>query len=203
MAAGWDRDRRWMWETTRALAEWMVDALDPRPGQTILELAAGIGETGYLAAARIGQQGRLISTDFAPNMVEAARAESERLGLENVEHRRLDAEDMDLADGSVDGVLCRWGYMLMADPAAAFRETRRVLRGGGVVSFSVFAEPARNPWASVPGKLLVELTGRPPPNPTAPGILAMADPNQTRSLVRSGRPRGAAHGGAALHVALR
>ena len=96
MAAGWDRDRRFMQETSQAVSEWLVDALDPKPGQTILELAAGTGETGFLAAARIGDDGKLISTDFAPKMVEAAGAESERLGLANVEPRVLDAED----DGS-------------------------------------------------------------------------------------------------------
>jgi ubiquinone/menaquinone biosynthesis C-methylase UbiE len=186
MAAGWDSDRRWMWETTEALGKWLVDALDPQPGQTILELAAGVGETGYLAAVRIGQEGKLISTDFAPNMVEAARAESQRLGLENVEHRQLDAEDMDLPDDSVDGVLCRWGYMLMSDPAGAFSETRRVLREGGAVSFSVFAEPEKNPWASTPGKLLLEVTGGSAPAPTTPGILGMGDPERTRSLLEAG-----------------
>ena len=185
MAAGWARDRRWMSETTREPTEWLVDALDPQPGQTILELAAGTGETGYLAAARIGPEGKLISTDFAPNMVEAARAGSDRLGLENVEHRQLDAEEMDLPDDSVDGVLCRWGYMLMADPVAALRETRRVLRDGGVVALSVFAEPDKNPWASIPGRVLTEITGS-GPDPTAPGILSMGDPNRTRSLLEAG-----------------
>jgi ubiquinone/menaquinone biosynthesis C-methylase UbiE len=183
MAAGWDRDRQWMWEGSRGVGEWMVEALDPQPGQTILELAAGTGETGFLAAARVGDDGKLISTDFAPKMVDAARAESERLGLTNIELRQLDAEDMDLPDDSVDGVLCRWGYMLMADPGAALRETRRVLRVGGAVALSVFAAPERNPWASVPGRILVEVTGGPPPNPTAPSILAMGDPNRTRSLL--------------------
>ena len=52
----------------------------------------------------------------------------------------MDAEKMDLEDDSVDGVICRWGYMLMADPAAALAETRRVLRDGGRLAFSVWAE---------------------------------------------------------------
>src|SRR6188472_113937 len=102
MAAGWDGRRQWMWEGSRAVGEWLVDALDPRPGDTVLELAAGTGETGFLAAARVGDEGKLISTDFAPNMVEASRAEAERLDLENVEHRTLDAEDMDLPDSTID-----------------------------------------------------------------------------------------------------
>jgi ubiquinone/menaquinone biosynthesis C-methylase UbiE len=161
----------------------MVEALDPQPGQTILELAAGAGDTGFAAATIVGNAGRLISTDFAPNMVDAARAESQRLGLSNVEARVLDAERMELEDDSVDGVLCRWGYMLMAEPETALRETRRVLREGGRLALSVWAAPESNPWASVPGRLLREQTGVPPPDPTAPGVFAMADPQRTRSLL--------------------
>jgi ubiquinone/menaquinone biosynthesis C-methylase UbiE len=183
MAEGWDRERRWLWDASHAVSEWMVDALAPRPGQTILELACGTGETGFAAAAVLRNDGRLISTDFAPNMVKAARAESQRLGLGNVVHRELDAERMDLEDDSVDGVLCRWGYMLMADPSAALRETRRVLRDRGRLALSVWGAPDRNPWASLPGRVLLQRSVAPPPDPTAPGIFAMADPQRTRSLV--------------------
>jgi ubiquinone/menaquinone biosynthesis C-methylase UbiE len=183
MAEGWDRDRRWIWDSSRAVSEWMLEALDPQAGETILELAAGTGETGFAAASALGERGRLISTDFAPKMVEAARSESERLGLTNVDHRQLDAQEMDLEDDSVDGVLCRWGYMLTADPQAALRETRRVLRDGGKLALSVWGAPQDNPWASIPSRLLQEQTGASPPDPTAPGIFAMADPNRTRSLL--------------------
>jgi ubiquinone/menaquinone biosynthesis C-methylase UbiE len=185
MAAGWDRERRWMWDVSRPIGEWMVDALDPQPGQTILELAAGAGQTGFAAAAVLGDEGRLISTDFAPKMVDAARAGSEQLGLRNVEHRELDAENMDLEDDSVDGVLCRWGYMLMGDPQKALHETRRVLREGGALAMSVLAGPADNPWATVPGGALRELTDAPAPDPTAPGLFAMADPDRTRSMLET------------------
>jgi SAM-dependent methyltransferase len=183
MAEGWNRERRSMWESSRVVGEWMVAALDPQPGQTILELAAGTGETGFAAADKIGTNGRLISTDFSPNMVEAARRESGHLGLTNVEHRVLDAQNMDLDDDSVDGVLCRWGFMLMADPGAALAETRRVLRSGGKLVFSVWGDPARNPWAAVPARVIGDHMGAPPPKPDAPGIFAMADPERTRALL--------------------
>jgi ubiquinone/menaquinone biosynthesis C-methylase UbiE len=183
MASGWDRERSWMWEASRAVSEEMLKALGPEPGQTILELAAGTGETGFAAARVIGPEGRLICTDFAPEMVAAARRESERLELANVDHREMDAERMDLDDDSVDGVLCRWGYMLMSDPATALAETRRVLREGGRLSLSVWGAAERNPWASLPAKALMEHTGAPPANPKDPGIFAMADPERVRSLV--------------------
>jgi ubiquinone/menaquinone biosynthesis C-methylase UbiE len=183
MAAGWERERSWLWEASRPVSERMLRALEPQAGQTIVELAAGTGETGFAAARMIGPSGRLISTDFAPEMVAAARRESERLGLRNVEHRVVDAERMDLEEDSVDGVLCRWGYMLMANPAMALAETRRVLRRGGRLSLSVWGTPDRNPWASLPAKALIEHTGAPPPDSRSPGIFAMADAERVRSLL--------------------
>jgi SAM-dependent methyltransferase len=116
-------------------------------------------------------------------MVEAARHRGAELGLTNVEYRVMDAERLDLPDGSVDGVICRWGYMLMADPAAAFRETRRVLRPGGHLCFSVFANAERNPWAAIPARVLIEGGHMAPPAPEAPGILALANPDRIKRLL--------------------
>ncbi|MGI9316535.1 MAG: class I SAM-dependent methyltransferase, partial [bacterium] len=141
MAEGWDVNREYMWETSKPVGEWLVEKLAPRDGQTLLELAAGVGDTGFVAAGLIGAEGCLISTDFAPSMVDGARRRADELGITNAEFRVMDAENMDLYTESVDGVLCRWGYMLMSDPGAAFKETRRVLRPGGRLCFSVFAGP--------------------------------------------------------------
>ena len=183
MAAGWESDRRGVWESSRAVGEWLIDALDPQPGETILELAAGVGDTGIAAGTRLGPSGKLISTDFAEPLVEAARRRAKELGAPNVEFRTMDAERMDLADDSIDGVLCRWGYMLMANPVAALRETRRVLRPGGRVAFSVWGDPASNPWASVPARALIDHTGGEPSDPREPGIFAMASEERTRELL--------------------
>jgi SAM-dependent methyltransferase len=136
-----------------------------------------------MAAPFVGETGRVIITDFAPEMVAAARRRAQEVGVKNAEFRTLDAERMDLDTDSVDGVLCRWGYMLMIDPAAAFAETRRVLRSEGRLAFSVFAAPERNPWASLVARVLVTQGHIPPPDPEAPGIFAMADPGRIRELV--------------------
>jgi SAM-dependent methyltransferase len=183
MAPGWFRERAYMWDVSRVIGEWLVGRLDPQPGQTILELAAGVGDTGFAAAPELGESGRLISTDFSPQMVEAARRRGQELGLANVEHRVMDAEKMDLDSDSVDGVLCRWGYMLMADPQAALAETRRVLKDGGRLCFAVWAGAERNPWAAIAGATLVERGHLPPPEPGAPGIFSMGDPERIRDLL--------------------
>ncbi len=183
MAPGWEDRREWLLETTGAMNEWLVAQVDPQPGQTVLDIAAGTGDLGFLAAERVGDQGKVLCTDFAPGMIGAARRNGERRGLSNVEYHVLDAERMDLADDSVDAVLCRWGYMLMADPAAALRETRRVLREDGGLAFAVWQTPDRNLWAAIPAMTLVQRGHMPPPEPGAPGIFAMGDADRITELV--------------------
>jgi SAM-dependent methyltransferase len=183
MAPGWEDRREWLLGITGAINEWIVDQVDPQPGQTILDVAAGTGDLGFAAARRVGEQGRVICTDFAPEMIEAARRNGERQGVANVDYRVLDAERMALDDDSVDGAVSRWGYMLMAEPAAALRETRRVLRDGGALAFSVWQTPDRNPWAALPGMTLVQRGHMPPPEPGAPGIFALGETDRVRELV--------------------
>ena len=183
VATGWYTQREEIWESSRPVSEWMIRRLDPQPGDTVLELAAGLGDTGLRAAHLVGRSGRVVITDFAPEMIAAARRRAEEIGVENAEFRTLDAERMDLETNSVDGVLCRWGYMLMLDPAAAFAETRRVLRPRGRLAFSVWAARERNPALSLAGAVLGELGHIPPPDPEAPGPFFMADTGRIRELV--------------------
>jgi len=182
MAPGWDDRHAFFEKTARPVTERMLERLAPNRGQTILDLAAGTGVVGLAAATLVGSGGRVIVSDFSAAMVEAAERHAAELGIENVECRVLDAERLELPNESVDGVLCRWGYMLMADPAAALAETHRVLRGGGRLSCAVFAGPEHNPWAALPSRVLYERGHLPPPEAGAPGILALADCDRLRRL---------------------
>lgn len=184
-AGGWERRRAFVWEASRRVSERLVDLLDPQPGQNLLELAAGTGDTGFLAAERITPAGRLTTSDFAPGMVAAAQRRALELSVSNVDFRVLDAQELDLADESVDGVLCRWGYMLVPEPAKAFAETRRVLRRGARVAFAVWGSADENPWASAIGRVLVArgLVAR--PEPDTPGPFRLADPERVHDLVES------------------
>lgn len=183
VAPGWYAQREELWKVFRPVSEWMIRRLEPKPGDTVLELAAGLGDTGLMAARLVGETGRVIVTDFAPEMVAGARRRAEELGVENAEFKVLDAERMDLETDSVDGVLCRWGYMLTIHPAAAFAETRRVLRPGGRLAFSVWASRERNPALSLVGRVLESQGHILPPEPEAPGAFVMADPGRIKELV--------------------
>jgi SAM-dependent methyltransferase len=185
IAPTWERRRVEVEELSTPVREWMLRELRPQAGDTVLELAAGVGETGFEAAAIIGETGRLITSDLSPAMLDAARRRGAELGAANVHYRIMDAERIELDDDSVDGVLCRFGYMLMADPAAALAETRRVLRPRGRLALAVWGALERNPFFAIIGVSLVRRGHMPPPDPPpAPGPFSMASPLRTEALLR-------------------
>jgi SAM-dependent methyltransferase len=185
VAPGWERRRADIEEVAAPVREWMLRELGPQAGDTVLELAAGVGDTGFEAARIVGGRGRLITTDFSPAMVDAARRRGAELGVANVEYRVMDAERIELGDNSVDGVLCRFGYMLLPDPAASLAETRRVLRPGGRVSLAVWGTPEQNPFFAIIGVSLVRHGHMPPPEPPpAPGPFALASAEHLEGLLR-------------------
>jgi SAM-dependent methyltransferase len=156
-AAGWEARRDLLRAATMPVSAWMIDAIDPQPGHTVLELAAGTGDTGLLAAELIEPGGTLICSDFSPEMLATAHRRAEELGIRNVRFKQIDAEtSIDAEAASLDGVLCRWGYMLMADPETALRETRRVLKPGARVALAAWAGPEDNPWSVLPNREMTE-----------------------------------------------
>jgi SAM-dependent methyltransferase len=190
-ASGWVRRQRAIRELGAPVSEWMLHAIDPHPGQRVLELAAGLGETGLLAAELVAPTGGVILSDHAEGMLDGARERAAELALTNVEFQVWNAEWIDLPVASVDAVLCRWGYMLMADPGAALSETRRVLRPGGRVALAVWDAVGANPWALAPRLELIERGLAPAPAPApadgrvehTPGPFALGAPERVRGLL--------------------
>jgi ubiquinone/menaquinone biosynthesis C-methylase UbiE len=183
VAAGWETRCDFLERNMGLLHDWVIERIDASAGQTVLDVGAGPGDLGHRIAHLVGPTGRVISTDFALEMVEIARRLGAARNLDNVEYRQLDAEQMDLEDATIDAVVCRSGYMLFADPATAFGEAQRVLREGGSLAFTVFTTPEQNPWAAIPGAALVGRGHVPSPQPGAPGVFALGDPDRVRDLV--------------------
>lgn len=182
-ASGWGRRAERVRDFGMPVSTWMIEHLSLQPGHRVLELAAGPGDTGFLAAEVVRPGGELLTSDASEAMLEVARQRAERLGVDNVEFRRLELEWIDLPAASVDAVLCRWGVMLSVDPAAGLREMRRVLRPGGRAALAVWDSPKLNPWATIPTRALVSLGHAEPPDPTAPGMFALAEPGRLQEML--------------------
>lgn len=182
-ASGWVARQEAVRRLSEPVSQWMIEAIEPQPGERVLELAAGLGETGFRVAELVAPIGGVITSDQSEAMLEGARARASELGLSNVEFQALNAEWIDLPLASVDAVLCRWGYMLMVDPLTALRETRRVLRPGGRLALAVWDEVERNPWAALPALELRERGLAQPPAADEPGPFALGDRARLRELI--------------------
>ena len=182
-AAGWEREREAVQAALAPLTDWMLERLAAQPGQTLLELGAGTGETGLLAARLVDPGGRVILTDRSTAMLEAAERRARELGHSNVELRALDMEAIDLPEAAVDGVLCRLALMLVPDTAAALAGIRRVLRPGGRLIATVWDAVERNPWAPALWEVIERMTDLPPARPGGPGMFSLGDAGGIEALL--------------------
>jgi SAM-dependent methyltransferase len=162
----------------------MVESLGLSPGQRVLELAAGPGDTGFLAAQKIAP-GTLVTSDGSEAMLEVARARARELAIDNVEFKILELEWIDLPTANVDAVICRWGIMLCLDPATAASEMRRVLKPGGRLSVAVWDSADLNPWATLDWQAVIELGHMEPPDESGPGMFALAPAPRLRELLEN------------------
>ncbi len=182
-ARGWRRAAAGVRDSGLPVSAWLVEHLDLQPGERVLELAAGPGDTGFMAAEVVRPGGTLISSDGSEKMLAIARDRAREQGIDNVEFKQLQLEWIDLKTASVDAILCRWGVMLLVDPAAALTECRRVLRPGGRMTLAVWDALEANPWAAIPSGAVQALGFAPPPDPTVPGPFSLSAPARLPELL--------------------
>src|SRR5579863_9207073 len=127
-AVGWSRRADSIQEFGMRVSVWMVEHLGLQPGQRVLDLACGPGDTGFLAAELVKPGGSLIASDASRAMLGVATGRARDLGVTNVEFMQLELEWIDVPTASIDAILCRWGLMFAFDPGAALQEARRALR---------------------------------------------------------------------------
>jgi SAM-dependent methyltransferase len=173
-------------EETGASADatpWMLAAAELRPGQRVLELACGAGRVGLQAASLVGPDGVVLCSDFSQEMVDAVADRVERLGVPNVSTRLLDAHRLELPDDEFDAVLCRFGFMLMADPQQALRESARVLRPDGKLALAVWGTAEQNPWLWLVIEALIDHLNAPRPEPGTPGPFSLGEPARLGAML--------------------
>jgi SAM-dependent methyltransferase len=157
------------------LVDRMLECAAVAAGDRVLELACGPGGAGLAAAERVGPSSPVVLTDVAAEMTAIAAARAAERGLDQVETRVRDLEEIDEPDGAFDVVLCREGLMLVPEPARAAGEIARVLAPGGRFAVAVWGPRGRNPWLGGLFDAVTAQTGAPVPPAGLPGPFSLDD----------------------------
>ena len=161
-----------------------LEAFDAQPGERVLDIGCGCGQSTMSLAERVGAGGAVTGADISQPMLEVARARSTPAGAASPVFRQVDAQTGDLGEAVFDAAYSRFGVMFFADPVAAFANIGRSLRPGGRLVFVCWRPLAENPWMRTPMEAAAHLRPpMPPADPHAPGPFAFADPARIWDLL--------------------
>jgi len=181
-AAGWKKWDPVTMEFLQPMKEAIINYLQPKDGQKILDIAAGTGEPALSIATSINN-GVVTITDISEEMLEIAREKAIAKELTNIETVICDASDLPFENGSFDAVSCRFGFMFFPDIQLAANEIYRVLKPGGRFATTVWNFPEKNFWVTAIMGTIMRLMEIPPPPPEVPGMFRCCKPGRMRDIL--------------------
>ena len=167
------------------LGERLVGHVAPLPGEHILDVGCGTGQTSIDLAEAVGSSGKVTGVDVTFTMLDAARRRAASRGVD-LELLAADAQDHSFDSAAYDAVVSRFGVMFFADPIAAFSNLRRALRPQGRLVFVCWQGVEENPWVQKPMAAVAQHVALPErPAPGSPGPFSLGDADRTRELLEN------------------
>lgn len=150
--------------------------LEVRPGDRVVDVGCGFGDTALELARRVGSEGSVLAIDCCEAFLADGREEAARLGVGNVRFVEADVQTYPF-EPAHDFCFSRFGTQFFENPVAALRNMRKSLRPGGTMTMIVWRHIEDNPWLGLPKEVV--LRHLPPPGDNArscgPGPFSMAD----------------------------
>jgi SAM-dependent methyltransferase len=159
-------------------------ALAPAPGERILDVGCGCGQTSLELATRVTASGAVVGADISIPMLEVARARAVPADAATPDFRVVDAQTGALGEGAFDAVFSRFGVMFFSDPVAAFANIRGALKPDGRMVFVCWRPFQENLWMRTPMEAAQAfLPPAAPIDPRAPGPFAFSDASYVHSIL--------------------
>lgn len=159
----------------------IIAAIQPKDNDLVLDIAAGTGEPGLTIATMLND-GKVVITDLAEDMIAIARENAAARNISNVEMMACDVCELPFPDNSFDKISCRMGFMFFPDMQLAANEMARVLKPGGKIATSVWDAPEKNFWVTATMGTVNRNMELPAPAPGAPGMFRCAKPGLMKEV---------------------
>lgn len=155
------------------------------PGERVLDVGCGFGDTAVDLARQVGPAGRVVGIDCCEAFLDVCRKRGRAVGAGNVEWIEGDAETREFG-APFDFWFSRFGTMFFAMPVPALRHLRGQLRPGGRMMMIVWRARELNPWAALPLEIVLRFLPRPEtPDTCGPGPFSMADRDVVRRQLQA------------------
>jgi SAM-dependent methyltransferase len=183
-----DSGARWVASADRRdqvlapVADVLLRAARPAPGEIVLDVGCGCGRTTLAVAERVGPQGFVTGVDLSAPMLEVGRQRADIGHVSNVRFVQADAQTF-RPDRPPQLVISRFGTMFFDDPVAAFTNLADVLAPGGRACLVTWQPLAANDWLVVPGAALLRHAPMPATDPDAPGMFAQSAPERVEQIL--------------------
>jgi ubiquinone/menaquinone biosynthesis C-methylase UbiE len=171
-AAGWNEWRDFNDRADAHISARLVELAGVKPGDRVLDVAAGYGEPALTAARKAGPGGQVVATDISAEMLVFARERAAAAGLDNLEFVQAEASDLEFPEASFDAAVSRWGIIFEPDAEAAATRIRGLLKPGARMAISSWGTPDQVPFLSLPMRTTMARFNLSPPPPGTPGPLS-------------------------------
>ena len=175
VSTGWQKWDQFIMQFMRPMGEAIIERLEIKEDDIVLDIAAGTGEPGLTIAA-IARKGKVTGTDLADEMLRIAEANAAAKGLKNYSTKAADVSELPFDDNAFTKVSCRMGFMFFPDMQLAANEMYRVLKPGGRLAISVWGAADKNFWSTAITGVMNKYIEMPTPPPGAPGMFRCSKP---------------------------